>query len=147
MQLKPNKIRILMVTSILILLVILAVTRDKKQMWDYYSTEDSFLSTTGVVTYIHHAENQGQIYLSFSDIDPVFHDKSFKIVGKNYTIVIENGLLDRLSIGDHVEFVGSPRVFGDGYVLPLIAISLDGVQYIEREQGYQNFLEWLRSNL
>lgn len=144
MHLKPLFKRMLMATIILLFSVIIIVAWDKKRMWNYYAKEDSFLSSAGVVTYIHHAEDEEQIYLSFSGIDPCFHDQSFKIVGMNYQLVMENGLLDKLSVGDHVNFVGSPRVFGDGYVLPLIAISVYGEQFLDPEQGYQNFIEWLR---
>ena len=140
-------IAILVVIIVVLFVLILMNAWKENHIWDYYHTEGCFLSSTGVVTYIYHDEIDEEIYLSLSDIDPRFHYRGFRIVGKNYKIVMENGLLDNLSVGDSVEFVGSPRVFWDGYVLPMIEISVNGEQFLEAEQGYGNFIEWLRSNL
>lgn len=137
--------KLLTITILVFFLIITLLILDNKRMWDYYKTEDAFISSQGVVTYINHDEQEGQIYLSLSGIAPCFDDNCFKIVGLNYKIVMENGLLDQLRIGDTVEFVGSPRVFGDGYVLPLIAISAHDTHFLIQEQGYPNFMDWLRS--
>lgn len=37
----------------------------------------------------------------------------------------------------------APRYFGDGYVMPIVAISVDGEQLLDYEEGYANFMEWL----
>lgn len=147
MYLKLIHKKLLSIVLILLLLIIILLVWDKERMWAYYKNENSFLSSSGVVAYLYHDKDMEQIYISFSDIDPSFHDHSFKIVGMNYKIVIQNGLLDSLSVGDHVEFVGSPRVFGDGYVLPLIGISKNDNLFLDPVQGYHNFLDWLRSRL
>ncbi|HIV47949.1 MAG TPA: hypothetical protein H9749_09110, partial [Candidatus Acutalibacter stercorigallinarum] len=68
---------------------------------------------------------------------------AFKIVGDNVQIVLENGISEKIKLGDTVEFVTAPRYFGDGYVMPIVAISVDGEQLLDYEEGYANFMEWL----
>ena len=38
----------------------------------------------------------------------------------------------------------APKCFGDGYVMPIVAVSVDGEVLLEFEEGFENFLEHLK---
>ena len=42
-----------------------------------------------------------------------------------------------------VSFMTAPRYFGDGYIMPIVEISVDGEELLSFEEGYENLLEWL----
>ena len=143
---KKHETKLLVVVVVLSQLILCSIWK-KKQIWDYYQTKDCFISSSGTITFIYHDATNQEICLSLSDIDPRFDDRRFVITGMNYTIVMERGLLDDLSIGDSVEFIGAPRVFWDGYVLPMIEITVDDEQFLDAKTGYDHFIEWLRATL
>lgn len=55
----------------------------------------------------------------------------------------KNNIDEQIKIGDTIQFVTAPKYFGDGYVMPIVAISVDGEVLLEFEEGYANFLKWL----
>lgn len=146
MKLQSGYKKLLIGAIVVLAAVISIIVWDKKRMWDYYSDRDSFRTGSGVVTYIRHVEDE-KIVLGFSDMRPNFPDNCFVIQGENYRIVMENGILEKLSLGDQVVFVGSFRVFGDGYMLRLIGLTVDGQVLLDSDVGYSCFMDWLRADL
>ena len=61
---------------------------------DYYSKEDNYIVATGTIIHIAYSSDQKELYLAFSDLEPSFDDNTFKIVGKNFEIVQENGIYE-----------------------------------------------------
>ena len=59
--------------------------------------------------------------------------------------VTENGIETKLNIGDKVTFVAAPKVFGDGYVLPIVSMTIDEEELLGFDEGYLNLLEWLKN--
>ena len=110
----------------------------------YYSEKDNYINVTGTVNYIVYNDDHTALYFEFSDLNPEFGDNCFKIVGKNLMIVQENGIDKKIELGDEIQFITAPRYFGDGYVMPIVGISVDGETLLDFEQGYDNFLEWLK---
>ena len=110
----------------------------------YYSSEENYVATTGTVSYISYNDDRSILYLGFSNLTPSFDDVCFKIVGMNTTIVQANGIDTSLKIGDKASFISAPKYFGDGYVFPLVALSVDGKVLLEFEEGLPNLLEWLK---
>ena len=108
---------------------------------DYYEEKENYVTATGVVSYIHLDEDG--LYIGFSQMDYPFDDDTFKIVGENLKIVQQNGIQEKLKLGDTVTIVTAPKYFGDGYVMPIVAISIDGEALLNFEQGYENLLVWL----
>ena len=49
-------------------------------------------------------------------------------------LVLKNGISEKIKLGDTVEFVTAPRYFGDGYVMPIVAISVEGEQLLDYEE-------------
>ncbi len=116
---------------------------DSKEMKDYYSQRDNYVCATGTVTHIAYNEDKDALYVGFSDLVPTFDDDCFKIVGENLLIVQENGIDEKMEIGDTMEFVTAPKYFGDGYVMPIVEVSIDGEKLLEFEEGFSNLLKWL----
>ena len=108
---------------------------------DYYEEKENYVTATGVVSYIQLDEDG--LYIGFSQMDYPFDDDTFKIVGENLKIVQQNGIQEKLKLGDTVTIVTAPKYFGDGYVMPIVAISIDGEALLNFEQGYENLLVWL----
>ena len=58
-------------------------------------------------------------------------------------IVQNNGIEQKINVGDRVEFVSAPRYFGDGYVMPIVQISVDGEELLSFDTGFVNLNDWL----
>lgn len=110
---------------------------------NYYSQRDNYITATGTVIHIKYNEDNSSLYLAFSELDPKFDDINFKIVGANLPIVQENGIDEKIELGDQVEFISAPKYFGDGYVMPIVAISVDGETLLDFEEGFSNWLNLL----
>ena len=87
------------------------------------------------------------IYLQLTELTADdFDGNGFEIVGENLSIVKEKGIKQKIALGDEVEFISAPRYFGDGYVMPIVEITVDGETLLEFEEGYANLLRWLYEN-
>lgn len=113
------------------------------KMRDYYSQKENYISATGIVINISYNEDMSVLYLGFSDLEPKFDDIDFDIVGDNLSIVRENGIDEKIKIGDQVDFITAPKYFGDGYVMPIVAISVNEEVLLNFQDGYDNFMKWL----
>ena len=112
----------------------------------YYAQKENYVNATGIVTHIAYynkSTDDSELFIEFSDLTPSFSDTRFSIVGKNLQIVQSNGIDDKLKIGDQVEFISAIEYFGDGYHMPIIAITINGESLLEFEDGFPNYLEWL----
>ncbi len=110
---------------------------------EYYANKENYISVSGTVSHIKYNEDATALYIDFSDLSPVFGDTCFKIVGKNLEIVKTNKIDDKLEIGEQITFITAPKYFGDGYVMPIVAISISGENLLNFEEGYVNLLDWL----
>ena len=108
---------------------------------EYYSNAENYIDITGTVTHIQYNEGSTALYLGFSDLSAVVDDTNFKIVGKNLQIVKSNGIDDKLKVGDQVSFITAPKYFGDGYVMPIVGITVGDEVLLDFEEGYANFKE------
>jgi hypothetical protein len=110
-------------------------------MREYYSDKDNYVVATGVVKHIKYYN--GALYLGFSNLEPHMSDNSFKSVGENLVTVQTNGIDNKLKMGDHIEFVTAPEYFGDGYVMPIVEITVNGEKLLDFEEGFVNLHKWL----
>ena len=134
--------RVGLLISLLCLLVLLTSCTTIK-MKNYYSQKSNYINATGIVTHISYNEDKSALYLGFSDLNPKFDDNSFKIVGDNLPIVQQNGIDEKIEIGDQVDFITAARYFGDGYVMPIVEISVNEEELLNFEDGFANLLKWL----
>ncbi len=109
---------------------------------DYYSNRENYIVVTEEVSRIFFDESQSTVYLNFSELNV-----SFQIVGKNALIVMERGILDRIKVGDSIEFITAPRYFGNGYSVPIVSITVGDEELLSFEEGYENYLEWLKQDI
>lgn len=129
---------------VLCLWVTLLSACNRKKMLDYYSEKENYVDATGTVVHIKYNEDETALYLGFSDLSYNFDDTCFKIVGENLRIVREKGIDNKLKLGDQIKFTSAPRYFGDGYVMPIVAIHVNGECLLDFEAGYTNLLDWLK---
>ena len=64
-------------------------------------------------------------------------------LGDNLPIAQQNGIDEKIEIGDQVSFITAPRYFGDGYVMPIVESSVNEEELLSFEAGFSNLLEWL----
>lgn len=130
------------ITSLCILLLLLCSCNSPEKI-EYYSQKENYINVTGTVSYIKYNEDTTVLYIGFSELSPTLDDTCFKIVGDNLKIVKTNKIDDKLKVDKQITFITAPRYFGDGYVMPIVAISISGENLLEFEEGYNNFLDWL----
>ncbi len=109
----------------------------------YYSQKENYISVTGTISSIKYNDDATALYLDFSELTPTLDDTCFKIIGDNLQIVQSNKIDTKLEIGTQISFITAPRYFGDGYVMPIVAISVDGESLLDFEEGYENLIDWL----
>lgn len=135
--------RLMLLLVLCITVFLSSCTLDEKVA--YYSESGNYITATGTVTHIKYDENKDILYLGFEELTPGFSDNAFKIVGKNLLTAQENGIDEKLKIGKQIEFISAPRYFGDGYVMPIVEITVDGEVLLAFEQGYRFWLEWVEN--
>ena len=64
--------------------------------------------------------------------------------GESFQNVIDNGGEEYLKLGTRVTFVSAPRYFGDGYDVPIVALSIDGKELLSFEEGHKNLMDSYR---
>lgn len=114
---------------------------------DYYSNKENYIVVTGEVSRIRFDESSSRVYLNFSKLNTTLSASSFQIAGKNALIVMERGILDRIKKGDTIEFITAPRYFGNGYFMPIVSITVGDEELLSFEEGYENYLEWLKQDI
>lgn len=129
--------------ALLACLCVMASACQENKMKAYYSQESNYITATGTISHLSCDTESKSLYIGFSDLSPSFDDTTFKIVGKNFDIVQEKGISDFLQIGSQAEFITAPMYFGDGYVMPIVSISISGETFLEFEEGFLNLGEWL----
>lgn len=134
--------RIVLAISLLCVLVFLTSCTASK-MKEYYSQKSNYTNATGIVTHIAYNEDKSALYFGFSELNPQFDDNNFKIVGDNVKIVQQNGIDEKITVGDQVNFITAAKYFGDGYVMPIVEVSINGEELLGFEEGFSNFLKWL----
>lgn len=139
-----NKVwRILFVLSCLIVLSGLLTSCLSIRYRIYYPVKDNYIEVSGVVIHMKYSDDHTELCIAFSDMDRKLDDRSFEIVGENLRTVEKNGIDDKIKIGDRVTFVTAPKYFGDGYVMPIVAISANGESLLDFDEGFKNFMDYL----
>ena len=133
---------ITLITTVCIILAFLCSCNSHGKL-KYYSQRENYISVTGIVSNTTYNEESTALYIEFSELLPVLDDICFKIVGENLEIVQTNKIDDKLKTGEQITFITAPKYFGDGYVMPIVAISINGENLLDFEKGYANLLDWL----
>lgn len=116
------------------------------QEFSHYKNKDNYVEYVGNVTDYHFYEStngETELYIFFNDPDvsKEFGDYQFVVKGKSMEIITEKGIKDKIKVGSVVEFTAAPGIFGDGYAIPLVAITVDGDELLTFDEGYENLLD------
>jgi hypothetical protein len=115
------------------------------QMNKYYSDEDNYTEIIGIIDNIEYNENYKALYITIRYDKQEYdryksYDGVFKIIDENDKILKENSFYDEVNIGDKVTFTTAPKVFGDGYFLPIVSVEANEKIYLDFEKGKENLL-------
>ena len=108
---------------------------------EYYGDVNNFITEEAVVDNIIYNREKGYIVFWLSEIDEAYVTRSFKIEGNNADLVLENGILDEIKIGDTITYTSAPRVFWNGYFFPIIQIATSDEEILNLEDGYENLMD------
>lgn len=107
----------------------------------YYSDKNNYICGDAVVDNIIFDEENHRLYFWLSEIDDAYQDCTFKVEGKSVDVLIGSSLLEKIDIGSKITFISAPRYFGDGYCMPIVALSYNGDELLSFNVGYENLLE------
>lgn len=113
----------------------------KIREYRYYSDEENFIEVTSEINHIVWDHSEEELYLGFSDIPEIFSDETFDITGDSFGILIDKDAEQYLKMGVEVTFVTAPRYFGDGYVMPIVALKAEDYELLDYEDGYAALME------
>jgi len=140
---KKSLTALLMRITIACIMLAFLCSCNSSEVMKYYSQRENYISVMGTVSNIKYNEDFTALYVDFSELSPNLDDTCFKIVGENLEIVQTNKIDDKLKTGAQITFITAPKYFGDGYVMPIVAISIGGENFLDFEEGYKNLLDWL----
>ena len=109
----------------------------------YYTNKKNYITTKGTITSITFNDNNDMLFLSVDNMNQRYSDNYFKIIPENLTIAKCNGIESKIHIGDTIVFISAQRYFGDGYIMPILALSIDKDTFLTFEEGYSNYIKWL----
>ena len=109
----------------------------------YYENRSNYVTVTGTVSHIAYDEEEAALYIGIEECPEGFSDTTFKLAGDGLTIARERGIDVLLKVGSEITFTAAPRYFGDGYVVPLAALSVEDQCLLDFEQGYNGLMNWL----
>ena len=135
--------KVFMIISTVCFMLIFLCSCDSHKQIKYYSQKENYISVTGTVSSIKYNENSTVLYVDCTELSPVLDDTCFKIVGENLEILKTKKIDDKLTIGEQIAFITAPKYFGDGYIMPIVAIAICGESLLDFDEGYSNLLNWL----
>ena len=138
---KSNKTLLFIMLCLLILVTASCSNRNKEKI-DYYSSDENYIEVTGVIDHIEFDDEHEILYLGFTDLSQKLDDNCFKVVGDAYSIMV--AYKEHIQIGKTATFVTAPKYYGDGYVMPIVSLSLDDQNILEYEIGFSSLINWLK---
>lgn len=104
------------------------------------------METTGTVDFINYADDNSFLILGFDELTNSVHEyHGCEVIADNLAIAKSNGIEEKIKIGSTVTFITAPRHLYDGYVLPMVAITVDGEELLGFEEGFENFVKYVKS--
>lgn len=108
---------------------------------EYYSDINNFITEEAIVDNIIYNEERQYIVLWLSEIDEEYQTTDFIIEGKNLELVLQNGILDKIKIGDEITYTSATKFFGNGDFMPIISISVSGEELLNMSDGHKNLMD------
>ena len=131
--------RIFLIIAVFVLIVSLIIDYLKSVEKRYYFDKNNYITEDAVVENIIYEED----YLLFvlSGINEAYQGSVFIIEGESLDVLLERGILEKIETGSEITYTSAPRYFGDGSVMPIVAVSVNGVELLSFEEGYKNLLK------
>ena len=108
---------------------------------EYYMDINNYITEEAVVDTITYDKKLEYIGIRLSDISDAYQGERFIIEGENLDVVLSNGILEKIEPNSVIEFTSAPAFFGNGYLMPIVQLSIDGEILLSFEEGYANLLE------
>jgi hypothetical protein len=110
---------------------------------EYYRHKENYIEATGTVINVKYVRDSTVLYLGFSDLSRKFDGVDFEVVGGNASILKSNNV--EIELGDKLTFMTAPEYFGDGYIMPIVALWKDDECLLDFETGFSNFQSYLKT--
>lgn len=111
--------------------------REKK----YYTNKSNYITENAIVENVIYNEAQKHIVFWLSDIDDMYQSSDFIIKGDSVSVVLNNGILEKVPKGSIITYTSAPGYFGNGYFMPIIGLECAGETFLTVEEGYHNLLK------
>ena len=108
---------------------------------EYYMDINNYITEEAVVDTITYDKKIEYIGIRLSEINDAYQGERFIIEGENLDIVLANGILEKIEPNSVIEFTSAPAFFGNGYLMPIVQLSVNGETLLSFEEGYANLLE------
>ena len=109
-----------------------------KEEIKYLENKDSYLSSSGVITYVAYSDTS--IYFVLDEIEQDFEFDHFLILQSNKDIIMKNMDNKLLEVGETIYFTGSKKCLYDGCELHIVALEWNDTEILEFEEGYENLI-------
>ena len=108
----------------------------------YYRNLKNYHTVDAVVDTMEYNDDTNQLYLDlFIDAGRPFESHwQYTLFPESADTAIQAGILKDVHPGDTVTITVAPSVIGDGYRIPIAAISHDGKNYLTFDVGWENIL-------
>lgn len=122
-----------------ILWVLIRYPRLKEK--EYYADVSNYITEEAVVDSIKYNGEDRYVMFRLSEIDDIYQNYYFIIKGKSVEVVLENEIMDKVKIGDRIQYTSAPAYFGNGYSMPIVELVIEGEIILSFEEGYENLLD------
>ena len=159
------KNKILLVLSILFIMVLSSCSGYNKIMRNHLSDLASYCEYTVEVQEIaisQYDSNRLGVFVKFFSIEeyakfngvsaenltlnPEDYLITLEIIGDNIKEVCDNGLMEEIQPGDIIEVVASNWIYMDGDFFYIIGLSKDNKEYLNKDEGLQNLIDYMNKN-
>ena len=152
-QMKKNRIISLLVLTSILTFVLQSCgvistysTFESQGKKSYYSDTTNYIEAEGYIkSYHYNKESKAYYFVLQSDWLPQKEagDPNFKIIGNGALILKENNVENELAPNSFIKFLYAPKYFGDGYVRPIVSLTVNDKILLTFDDGYQGLIEAL----
>ena len=107
----------------------------------YYLDKDNYITEDAIVDNLIYDKEGNCLVFWLSEIDEAYESSDFIIKGRNLSVVLEKGVVEKIDVGSKITYTSAPGYFGNGYFMPIVAISVAGEELLSFDEGYENLIK------
>ena len=107
---------------------------------EYYADASHFITDTATVEHIAYDQDSGRLILWLTDISEVYSSSDFVVSKDSAALLMKNGVLDKVAVGDTITFISAPGCYSNGYEFPVVGLTVDGEELLSFDTGYKNLM-------